>query len=212
MNANDTHHSTTATAAIIGFAVAAAAIGVADALNPQWDWVADLASYYVHGRGGWLVTAGLAVIGAGSLGLAVAVPPVRGRWPLVGWSLAVLVGAVFPADPPGQWDRPPTLAGAVHGLAGLTAFVLLPVAAGLLAVGLPRRPEWRAYRTRLRAMAALVLLASVPFWVTLVDVMGGPSLALGGHPSVVGLAERVLLLAGLGWLATLALAVRTVPR
>jgi hypothetical protein len=48
--------------------------------------------------------------------------------------------------------------------------------------------------------------------VTLVDVVGGPSLTLFGHASVVGLAERVLLLAGLGWLATLAVAVRTVPR
>jgi hypothetical protein len=52
----------------------------------------------------------------------------------------------------------------------------------------------------------------VPFWVTLVDVLGGPSLTLAGHASVVGLAERVLLLAGLGWLAALALAVRAVPR
>jgi len=209
MDAIETHHRTTATAAIIGFTAAAAAIGLADALNPQWDWVADLASYYVHGRGGWLVTAGLAVIGAGSLGLAVLIPPVRGRWALVGWSLAVLVGAVFPADPPGHWDRPPTPAGAVHGIAGLTAFVLLPVAAGLLAVGLP---AWWPDRRRLRAAAALVVAASVPFWVTLVDVMGGPSLTLAGHASLVGLAERVLLLAGLAWLAMLALAVRTVPR
>jgi hypothetical protein len=209
MDANDTHDRATATAAVIGFVGAAGAIVVADALNPQWDWVADLASYYVHGRGGWLVTAALAVIGAGSLGLAVLMPPVRGRWALVGWSLAVLAGAVFPADPPGHWDRPPTLAGAVHGLAGLTAFVLLPVAAGLLAIGLP---EWWPYRRSLRAMAVLVVTASVPFWVTLVDVLGGPSLTLAGHVSAVGLAERVLLLAGLGWLAALALAVRAVPR
>ena len=185
---------------------------VADALNPQWDWVADLASYYVHGRGGWLVTAGLAVIGAGSLGLAVRSHRYGVGGHLVGWSLAVLAGAVFPADPPGHWDRPPTLAGAVHGLAGLTAFVLLPArpdcspsacrggpSGGPTGDGCGRWPRWCCWRVS-------------PFWVTLVDVMGGPSLTLAGHASVVGLAERVLLLAGLGWLAALALAVRAAPR
>jgi hypothetical protein len=46
----------------------------------------------------------------------------------------VLLGAVLPADPYGQWDQPPTPAGLVHGITGLTAVTVLPAAAVVLTV------------------------------------------------------------------------------
>lgn len=204
-----------ATAAMVGLAAAVGGVAVVDALNPQWSWVADMASHYVHGRAGWVTTASLATIGVASAVATFLLSYTTrqgrvGRWLLGFWSVAVSVAAAFPADPPRQWDRPPSTAGLIHGVAGLFAFAALPVAAVLLTVALRKDPEWRRHAAVLTVTAGLTVLAAAPFWVTLVDAMDGPSLTFGSYPAVVGLTERIMLWADLGWLAAVCTGLRRV--
>ena len=58
------------------------------------------------------------------------------------WTAALLVSGVFPTDPPGQWDEPPTMPGALHGIGGLLAFTALPAAAVALSRVWRRDPRW----------------------------------------------------------------------
>ena len=152
-------------------------------------------SYYVHGRLGWLLTAGLAALGLASLALVVrlarAVPHARaGLWLLGAWAVGVLAGAVFPADPAGRWGEPPSMAGMIHGNAALLAFAALPIAALLLSKGFgPQAPALRGLA--LAATASLVLFAA-----SLAPVFVRP-----GPPVLLGASERLLLALYVAWLA-----------
>jgi hypothetical protein len=79
------------------------------------------------------------------LGLARGVEPaarsVAGLALLGLWSAAQLVTAFFPIDAPAA---PPTLAGTIHGLAGLS-FLAATAAALLLARGFGRDTRWAAF-------------------------------------------------------------------
>lgn len=162
----------------------AAAIVVADLVNPGYDWVAVPVSRYVNGTAGRLTT--VAILGIGVASAAV-VARVRGpgRWVLAVWAAGVLVAGVFPADPHGQWATP-SASDMVHGSAALLAFAAFPVAALLLSRG----------RRGLRAVAWLSVPATAAFAVYFVDVTDGPDIGFGG----LGLAERVLIAVNLVWL------------
>ncbi|GIJ78668.1 Protein of unknown function [Micromonospora phaseoli] len=209
-----------ADAALAGLVLALAAIAVADAVNPQWSWVEHMASHFVHGRAGWLITvAGVTIAGASAMLIKLSAEFNRtsragriGRWMLGVWALGMLVAGVFPADPPGQWDRPPSTAGLVHGVGGLAAFLALPVAAVLLTRAWRQQPRWQAAGPALRVARALVLAAFAVFMVTWVDVMVGPNLSIGSQHTVVGLTERVMLWADVGWLAVAATGLRRMTR
>ncbi|GIJ50665.1 hypothetical protein Val02_75510 [Virgisporangium aliadipatigenens] len=192
---------------IAAFVSGVVLVGVADALNPQWNWVEEMASHFVNGTAGWLIPTALVLFGAASATVTAVVLGSPGRsatgvWLMAGWSLGLLVAAVFPADPPGQWDRPPSTAGLVHGIAGMLAFVLLPSAAVLVT---------RRVRVRSRALvlaAAASVVATALYLVTWVDVLDGPTLTFGGFEKVTGLTERLLLWADLIWLSTVCVVLR----
>ncbi|MFB7948808.1 DUF998 domain-containing protein [Kitasatospora phosalacinea] len=188
----------------------ALAMAAVEALNPEYDLVSETLSRYVHGTAGWLLPAALLAVGAASAVLVVRLGTGAGRAGRAGrvalavWAAGILVAALFPADPPGRWSRPST-SELVHGNAAFLAFAALPTAAVLLRGTLAaRRP---GLRTALTALAAVSAAATAALAVFLVDVMdGGPSLGLGGAPTLVGLVERLVLAADFGWVA-LALAV-----
>ncbi|PWI07644.1 hypothetical protein DIZ27_26945 [Streptomyces sp. NWU339] len=185
-----------------GIGGAVAAIGAADLLNPQYSWVSEVISRYVNGTAGWLITVALLLIAGVSAVLAVrlrrAGAPRAGRWALRVWTAGVLVAGVFPADPPGQWGRPST-ADIVHGTAAVWAFLALPVAALVLHRWLVGR--WARGAAVPRVVLGTLLVSTAVLLVCLVDVMDGPSLGVGGVPTVVGLVERVAFGADLVWLA-----------
>jgi hypothetical protein len=196
---------------LIGFAVA-------DVINPEWSPAEAMISHYVHApHGGWLISLGLLsmAVASGTLtGLAAAytrggrVGPV-----LLGvWTAALLVAGVFPADPPGRWTQSPTMAGALHGFAGMLAFAMLPAAAVVLRRVWGRDPRWRPVAAGLTATAALSVAAFVLFMITFVDVLDGPSLAVGPWATVTGFAERVMVWAYVGWLAVAAAGLRRIAR
>ncbi|MER7731950.1 DUF998 domain-containing protein [Streptomyces erythrochromogenes] len=184
---------------LIGIGVLAMA--AVELLNPELHLVSETLSRYVHGTAGWLVPAALLAVGAASALLVVrlgAGTRRAGRAALAVWTAGVLVAALFPADPPGRWGRP-SLSELVHGNAAFLAFAALPTAAVLLRGTLThRRPGLRA---PLNVLTAASVTATAALAVFLVDVMhGGPSLGMGGAPTLVGLAERLVLAADFGWI------------
>lgn len=188
---------------LIGFAVA-------DVINPDRSPVESMISHYVHApRGGWLIPIGVLVmaVASGTLTWLAGAYTRAGRLglTLLGvWTAALLVAGVFPADPPGQWDKPPTTAGALHGVAGLLAFVVLPAAAVVISRAWRRDPRWRPVAGGLAVATVLSVAAFALFMITFFDVQGGPSLAVGPWATVTGLAERLMVWAYVGWLSVAA--------
>ena len=124
--------------------------GALHGLQPELSPMNDAVSYYVHGAYGWLTTVGLIALGIGSLALTFAVVGwVRGWGGNIGvaalavWGVGGLAAGIFSADPPGNWDQPPSLSGAVHGLAAMIAIASFPLAAVLLTRNLSRDHRWQ---------------------------------------------------------------------
>ncbi|MGY3336015.1 hypothetical protein ACVW0K_002114 [Streptomyces filamentosus] len=185
--------------ALIGAGVLA--MTAVELLNPRYDLVSETLSRYVHGTAGWLLPASLLAVAAASALLTARLWGTGGRAAraaLVVWTAGILVAGLFPADPPGHYHRP-SPSELVHGNAAFLAFAALPTAAVLLRRALAaRRPR---LRPALTALAAASVLTTAALAVFLVDVMdGGPSLGFAGAPTPVGLVERLVLAADLGWL------------
>ncbi|SCF11215.1 Protein of unknown function (DUF998) [Micromonospora viridifaciens] len=201
---------------LVGLALPLVGFAVADLVNPDWSPVETMVSHYVHApRGGWLIPAGLLIMAAASAALirpAVAhTRGGRGGLTLLGvWAAALLLGGVFPANPAGQWDQPPTLAGTLHGVAALIAFTILPAAAVILTRVWRRDPRWRPVAGALAVVAAMSVAAFALFTVTFFDVLDGPDLAVGPWSAVVGLTERVMVWADVAWLAVAAAGLRRI--
>jgi hypothetical protein len=162
-------------------------------------------SYYVHGRHGWLTTLGLLALGLGSLALtmALSVQRTRSRIGLIllgVWSAGVVVGGIFAADPPGNWDRPPTASGAIHGLAAMIALAALPAAAVFLTRSFRQDARWRPFQSVLNWLCLAVVTGYAVFIASLMPVFIRP-----GPPILLGLIERILLLSCLAWLAAVAI-------
>ncbi|RPK31902.1 hypothetical protein EES37_34475 [Streptomyces sp. ADI91-18] len=194
--------------ALIG--IGALAMAAVETLNPQYELVSETLSRYVHGTAGWLVPAALLAVGTASAILAVrlgAGTRRAGRAALAMWAAGILVAGFFPADPPGNWSRP-SLPELVHGNAAFLAFAALPTASMLLRGTLvARRPRVRTALNTLTVATATVVLAVFP-----TDVMsGGPSLRLGGAPTLVALAGRLVLAVDFGWIALALVVTGTSP-
>jgi hypothetical protein len=157
-------------------------------------------SHYGNGPYSWLLPVANGVLGVGGLalvlGLASSVAP-AGRsgagLALLGlWSVAQLITAFFPIDAPGG---PPTIAGTIHGLAGLS-FLAAAAAALLLARGFRRDTHWAAFARPAGALALALLAAALGLYV-LIEPFAG--LGIGGA------AQRVYWTFLLAWLAWTAL-------
>jgi hypothetical membrane protein len=160
----------------------------------------------VHGASGWLLTLGLIAWRLGSLAVvaALARSSVPGRWATAGrwllgvWGVGVLLGGIFPADPPGRWSAPPSIAGMIHGNAALLAFLALPLGALALARGFREDERWLASHGVYLALAFAALLSFGLFMASLAPVFVRP-----GPPILLGLCERVLLLSYAAWFVAL---------
>ncbi|MGW1186708.1 DUF998 domain-containing protein [Streptomyces sp. NPDC002559] len=208
----------TRTGSLAGFAVAALALTASDVVNQGYDPLAETVSRYVNLPHGWLVTVGLLGIALGSAALAVRTARTvrtggggragggggRGGWLLGFWAVCVLVAAVFPADPPGGWDRPST-SDTVHGVAAWAGFLALAVAIVRLTVLWRREP---ARASGARGLTVLAWASSVAFVLFAVAMVDRAALT---HTAPLGLAERVVIAVDLAWLA-LAATTSAAPR
>jgi hypothetical protein len=198
--------ATIALAALGGYLVFT---GAADLANPGWSPVETMVSHYVHARAGRSIPAALLSLAAASALLLTLIPrtgrTVRaGAVLLAAWTAALVTGAIFPADPYGSWDRPPTVPGMLHGTAAMIAFLALPAAAILLTRAWRRDPRWQPVARPLTVTAAVSTLAYLTLAVLFADVTDGPSLTIGSWESLIGLAERLTLWSYVAWLAVAA--------
>jgi hypothetical protein len=113
------------------------------------------------------------------------------------WSAGLLVCGLVPVDPDGQAR---SLAGQVHNIAALTAFVALPAAAFVLTKKGRERCPWEPRRTTIRRLAT-ASFASVGV------VLGGFVLTLVLGPAqqdvTLGLFERLLFTVDVALLLTM---------
>jgi hypothetical protein len=197
--ASATGQAVLALVALGGIAWFVASIVALHVLRPDVAPLAQGISHYANGP--WGVLFDIADVALGVGGLALTVGLWRGLAPtarspvgllLLGvWSLATVASGLFPIDAPGA---PPSLAGAVHGAAGLN-FLCLVAAALLVARRLPADARW-APIARPALVGALAILVTAVALYLLIEPLR--SLGLGG------LAQRAYWAAALAWLALIA--------
>lgn len=155
-------------------------------------------SVLANGPGGWVQTANFVLTGVMVIAAAVGFRRVLGpksravTWFLGGFGLAMIVAAVFPADPvdgfpPGTPEGFPTsisTTGLVHFVAGALGFTFLAIS-GLCAA-------WAMARRRLPALALLSLVSGL---AVLLGFFGGMVLPIG----IMGIWSAVVV--GFAWLA-----------
>jgi hypothetical protein len=159
---------------------------VSDDLSP---WSLTVSDFAVSDRGGVIDTA-MAVLAAATV---VLLPALRragagrsGRALLVAWSAGLVAAAVVPTNEPGL---PMDTAAYLHRYASVVAFLALPVAGWLLA----RRLGGRAAGWLRGLTLTSLLLAAAMIWS-----------AYPGDRVLIGLAERLLILAEVVLLAVVA--------
>jgi hypothetical protein len=194
------------TISLIGTAVFVLTTVALHIVQPELSPLDEAMSYYVHGAHGWLMSVALLAIGVGSLALAIGLAQVlHGQLARVGigflivWAVGAILGGAFSADPPGNWDRPPSTSGAIHGIAAIVALTAFPLAAVLIALGAGRDREANRKSALLNVLSVASVVSFVAFAASLVPVMIRP-----GPPVLLGLTERVLLGVYAAWLAVVA--------
>lgn len=161
---------------------------------------------------GWRLNVTMILLGAaGLLGLAISLPRTlpksdRPRWTprLVATAgVALMLLALFPVDPslgypPGQ-PAVHTWHGLIHGIVGTVLFAALAAAPLTLARHLRGRTDWSSWRPYSLATG---LGVAVAYAVTVVLASLDQAGVWTNAPA--GLAQRIALIAGVGWCALLA--------
>lgn len=191
----------TSLAALLLVAGSVGAVVLLHVLRPDLDPVGQVMSAYANGPFGVVMT--LAFYG---LGLACLALGWRLRRALAGGRSARLVPVLLGVAGGGlvlagvfEVERPlvpDTVAETIHSDASVAAFVLLVVAMVLVAVACGCDPRWHGFRPTATAIAAIAVVAAATS--PLADATPFP-----------GVAQRVLGLAVVTWLALVARRVRT---
>jgi hypothetical protein len=175
-------------------------------LQPELSPLNEAMSYYVHGAHGWLVTVALLSIGVGSLALTIGLMLLLdGRLARLGlrllavWSIGTILGGAFAADPPGNWDKPPTMSGAIHGIAAVIALTAFPPAAVLISRSV-HKARIIGMDSVLNPLAVAAVASFIAFFGSLLPVFLRP-----GPPVLFGLTERILLAVYAAWLCVAAI-------
>ena len=184
---------------VLSFGVCSAVMHV---VQPDLNPIDEAMSYYMNGRLGWMFGLGLVAFGTGSLCIAYALHVLLastkqwfGSVLFALWGSGAVIGGLFPPDPRGHWDEPPSLSGMVHGSAAMVAFIAFPVAAVLLSRRITSSPVAFG-RTRLLSPVAWLGAASLcAFFLCL-----APAILANRPPYVLGLVERVLVIIYMIWI------------
>lgn len=198
------------TRSLLGYGVLAGpfylAVGLMQAfLRDGFDLARHPLSLLANGPGGWVQTANFVLTGLMVLAAAVGFGRVLGPtsraapWFLGGFGMAMIVAAMFPADPvdgfpPGTPEGFPTsisTTGLIHFVAGALTFLSLAVSCFLAAAAMSRRNVASLARFSLLSGLAVVL-----------GFFGGMALPMG----ILGIWFAVLV--GWAWLAVMSLRLR----
>jgi hypothetical protein len=203
-----------ALAGILGIGSFALLVAVLHVVRSDFDPLSRTISEYASGNYGWLVQVATLGLGLGSLAVVAAlvrtarpVPSRLGVALLLLWSVAVSVAAVFPSDLIDlAAEMELSAAGAVHVLAVLVALPSFAVGVPLVTRRLRRSSQWRPFRRPVGALA-LISVGGLVVFVAVAVVT-----ATGATRPLLGLGERILLAAYLGWLLAVAVLTRRVGR
>ena len=195
---------------LAGAGLFVASVGLMHVVQPELSPVEMAVSYYMTGRLGWALGAGLIFLGFASLSLVLGLRHSlmaggagAGLWLLVVWAFGVIICGLFPPDPPGHWDEPPSVSGMIHGVVAMIALLAFSPAAWLLSRRLGRLPNQRLETRVLEFLAILCTLCLLAFFVSLYPVFDNRA------PYALGFVERVLLALNVAWLVKAAV---TLPR
>ena len=156
-------------------------------VQAELDPLTEPISFYVHGRGGWLLILSFTTFAAASLELScMVVADRRRKRALQGFALGMLVTAFVPSDLWFPWEQPPTWHGLVHAATAMAAPLLLlaPMYGG---GSRERRPQAGFLVAYVGALFACAVSLAVGF-------------AQRGAPPYIGLAERMLALVAVAWI------------
>lgn len=194
-------------AVLAGVGGCALAMAALHAVQPELSVLHGPVSFYVHGRGGWLLPVGLSSCGLAAVVLARAAGPAVGRDTRVNLTIlgvGMILAAAFPSDRWFLWEHPSTLRGVVHAFATVVALG----AWSLTALRFARKAPSPYDRPPLPGIfRVLGTLYGVGLAVSVASLVAG--LARGQPPPFIGLGERLLGLAGLAWLVVFALGARS---
>lgn len=126
----------------------------------------------------------------------------QGRLALAVWACGVILCGIFPPDPRGSWDKPPSIPGMIHANAAMVALAALPVGALRFSRNRGKEPDSLTLPRLLRALAWATALTLAAFLVSLAPVF------FDGPPRLPGVTERILLGCYAGRLFAAARAIR----
>ena len=171
-------------------------------VQPDLSPIDDAMSYYMNGRLGWMFGLGLVCLGGGSLciayGLHVLLSSTRpwlGSLLFALWGAGAVIGGLFPPDPRGHWDAPPSVAGMIHGGAAMVAFIAFPAAAVLLSRRITSSAVSFGWTRLLGPVAWLSAACLCVFFFCL-----APAILANRAPYVLGLVERLLVVLYVVWI------------
>jgi hypothetical protein len=125
-------------------------------------------------------------------------------------TVGVVVAAIFTTDPITASEDARTVAGALHNVGG-TLGIAGPIAVALIGWNLARNPAWAPARRPIGGATALVWVALLVFYAGL-GVMLARSDGEFGPDVLIGWLNRLDVLAGCGWLMTVAWYAIRLPR
>ena len=170
-------------------------------VQPTLNPIDEPVSFYVHGAHGWLLPLALGSFGLACVGLARALSGLlawRPRCMLALFGTGMFLTAFIPSDTWFPWEMKPSLSGLIHSTVATLAPVLL------------LDPMFAIARARHGQCGPGVRGCFIGYAAALVG--SALSLAVGFaldvSPPRIGLAERLLALAALAWVALVALGVR----
>lgn len=184
---------------LVSLVLAFGAMAMLHVVQRDLDPVHEPVSFYVHGNHGWLLPVALGFFGVAAIVLAASaaiVSRTAGRLLRV-FGFGMLITAVVPSDRWFPWEATPTAGGIVHAATAVIAPVLLFVA---MATAGPTSGRTARIET---PWAAAYLLAMIGSAASL-----GCGFLLDTAPPFIGLAERVLAVSAVAWIATAAIRAR----
>jgi hypothetical protein len=201
--------------AVAGMAGAAGAVALIGGLHlvppsAHVDPYRRTISQYALLETGWVFNVGVLMLAAGSVATVAALVGARlvplasgGVLALLLWSVGLAAVVYFPKH---NWSVGPSAHGTVHRIAGVVAFLSLPVAALLLGRLWRAHPSWGRYALRSTALGLLSLLCFAPIGLAFVfaPVLGVPwwrAIPLGAVERALALTEVVTVFTLAWWAA-----------
>jgi Protein of unknown function (DUF998) len=193
---------------MIGSAIFVAVFALQDILCPGFNWLSTAVSEHALGSYGWIQIANFIVVGLLFLAFARGVAEEfregtdskLGPLFLTILGFCILLSGPFVADPApvAMFSSQSTWHGMAHGVLGAIGFTLMPLSCFVFYRRFRRKQVWQAFAGWTLATCIIIVLAIALLKVAQLGVMGG----------LLGLFQRIVLVAYFGWTFAFAMNLR----